>query len=101
MEEVLVDLSNVEDSVITVLQLAQETLNEMQNLPDVNNVKMEELSVAYIEKLKELRTSIFRAHAKVNLCMHRDEPVVDENSNHPINSFESSSILDELDRLHN
>ena len=54
MEGVLDDLRIAEDEVCKIMKIAEETLEELQNLPQCDPEKLTELSAKYMELIKSV-----------------------------------------------
>ena len=54
----LESLDKAEENVFKVLSIAHETLQELQNMPTCDMDKINELSLSYIDNIKDLRNNL-------------------------------------------
>ena len=65
-DQVLRELEGCERDVQALVRLAEETVDELQRLPECNAQKIEELSAAYLGKLKGISETL-KLHSQVLL----------------------------------
>ena len=66
LSEVMRDLELCERDIQALVRLAEETVNEMQRLPNSNAGKIEQLSETYLSKLKSVQEKL-KIHSSVLL----------------------------------
>ena len=75
MESVLADLEVAEDEVCNIMKVAEETLQELQNLPQCDADKLTELSAKYMELIKSvyLRLSAYSSNMTKSVDRNDDD----------------------------
>ena len=71
MEAALDDLELAEHEVFCIMQIAEETLQELQNLPQCNTGKLIELSAKYMELIQSVHNRI-SAHSSTMKAIPND-----------------------------
>lgn len=64
MENALEDLTLAENEVLEILKIAEETLNELQRLPQCDPGKLSELSTKYMNLIKSVYSRL-SAHSSI------------------------------------
>lgn len=97
MESVLDDLRIAEDEVCNIMKIAQETLEELQNLPQCDSDKLTELSAKYMELIKSVygRISVHSATMTKSCTENSDKMYTAQKENEIFDSAVALSAADQ------
>ena len=73
MESVLKDLEGAEDEVCEIMKVAEETLQELQNLPQCDTDKLTALSSKYMELIKSVYLRLSAHSSTMTKTDERDD----------------------------